>query len=237
MPLRFAILAAGLFAALTLQAGELPKLEPAPRNDKPDWMPKHNALVAQAKKGPCDLYFLGDSITEYWNDAGKDVWAKNYAPLKAGNFGIAADKVEHILWRVKNGEFEGLKPKVAVLLGGINNTWAVKREEREAKGVQIAACLGEIVKTIQEKSPETKVIVLAVLPTADGRDTVVNAINASLAKLDNGKNVRYLDLAPKLAPTGKAEKDLFPDGLHPGPKGYELWAEAMAPLLKELLGK
>jgi len=237
MRVRYLLVLALLTASLSLSAAELPQLAPAPRNDKPDWMPHHNALVTQAKKGPYDLYFLGDSITEYWNDAGKDVWAKSYTPLKAGNFGIAADKVENILWRVQNGEFEGQKPKLVVLLGGINNTWATKADEREAKGRQIAACLAETVKTIQQKSPETKVLVLAVFPTADGRDTVVNAINTSLAKLDNGKTVRYLDLAPKLAPTGKAGTDNFGDGLHPNAKGYEVWAEAMAPLVKEMLGK
>jgi lysophospholipase L1-like esterase len=218
-------------------AGEEPTpITPVPKNDKADWMQKHAAYVAEAKKGNIPLVMLGDSITDFWSTNGKDVWEKNYAPLHVANFGIAADKVENILWRVENGEFDGITPKVVVLLGGINNTWAVKRGEWEKSGAQIAGGLKQIIAAIQAKSPKTKVLLLAVFPMADGIDATVKSINANLAKLDNGSTIRFLDIGPKLADAdGRVSKEVMADGLHPTAKGYQIWADAMRPMLNDMM--
>ena len=220
----------------TITAGEAAPLTPVPKSANGEWTQKHAAYAAAAKKGGIPLVFLGDSITDYWSTTGKDVWEKSYAPLHAANFGIAADKVENILWRVENGEFDGITPKVVVLLGGINNTWTVKGGEWDRAGAQIAGGLKQVIAAIQSRSPKTKVLLLAVFPMADGADNTVKAINANLAKLDNGGSVRFLDIGPKLAGAdGHVTKEIMADGLHPTAKGYEIWADAMRPLLDEML--
>ena len=226
-----------LFLCPALYAGDA---VPDPRTPaaKPgaEWQQKHAANVAAAQAGGIEVVFLGDSITEYWNAEGKDVWAKNIAPLKAANFGIAADKVENVLWRVQNGEFKGIHPKVVVLLCGINNTWALKRETRESGGTAIADGLGEVIKSIRAESPQTKILLLGILPMKDGVDLSVKTANAALAKLDDGKGVKYFDLGSKLADKdGNLAAENTKDGLHLSAKGYEIWAKEVLPVLATMM--
>ena len=81
---------------------------------------RHAKFLEQAKKGVCDLLFLGDSITDHWPRWSKESWAQ-FAKYKPLNFGIGGQHTEHILWRIRNGELEGIHPKVVVLLLGTNN--------------------------------------------------------------------------------------------------------------------
>ena len=218
-------------------AAQNPPVVGAPKNSA-DWRGKHEQYVATAKKGGVEVLFLGDSITELWKAAGKEVWARNYAAMKAANFGISGDRVENILWRITNGELDGIHPKVVVLLAGINNSWGTPRDKQEERGRYIAAGLTEIVKTIREKLPGTKVLLLATFPLGDGTAPCVRLSNETIAKLDDGKMIRFLDIGPKLAGAdGKVPKDIMPDGTHPSAKGYEIWAQAMAGLLAEMMGK
>jgi lysophospholipase L1-like esterase len=213
---------------------------PAPKFDKDGKTPqagfvkRHDGFVDIAKKGGVDVVFFGDSITDGWRGGGgKAVWDKNFEPLKAANFGIGGDRTQHVLWRIVNGEMDGIKPKVAVVMIGTNNSGSDPAAE-------IAEGVTEIVKLIRSKSSETKVLLLAVFPRGQkipnpGTDKLTE-VNKVLAKLDDGKNVRYLDIGPKfLDKEGQLPKDTMPDYLHLSGKGYEIWAEAMMPLLKEML--
>jgi lysophospholipase L1-like esterase len=212
---------------------------PAPKLDKdkkpqPGFIKQHEAFVAIAKKGDVDVLFLGDSITAGWRGAGKEVWAKNFAPLKAANFGIGGDRTQHVLWRITNGELDGIKPRLAVLMIGTNNVGSDKPEA-------IAEGVTAIVKTIREKSPETKVLLLAVFPRGKQipnpqNDTLIE-VNKTIAKLDDGKNVRFLDIGPKFMKDGQLPMEISPDYVHLSAKGYDIWAEAILPLLNEMLGK
>ncbi|OAI54741.1 GDSL family lipase [Planctomycetaceae bacterium SCGC AG-212-F19] len=181
------------------------------------------------------MVFFGDSITVGWRGAGKEVWAKNFDPLKSANFGIGGDRTQHVLWRIAGGELEGIKPKVAVVMIGTNNSGSDSAPD-------IAEGVTEVVKLIKNKSPETKVLLLAVFPRGQkipntGNDKLIE-VNKTVAKLDDGKSVRYLDIGPKfLDKEGQLPKDVMPDYLHLSPKGYEIWAEAILPLLNEMLGK
>ena len=77
-----------------------------------NWIRRHE-IEAQ-------VVFIGDSITEGWNwdQKSRDIWAKHYTPRKAYNYGISGYRTENILWRLANKEFDGLNPKVAVLMIG-----------------------------------------------------------------------------------------------------------------------
>jgi lysophospholipase L1-like esterase len=204
----------------------------APKHDK-RFMPMHEAFLKQAKAGDIDLLFLGDSIIEGWSGKGKDVWAKSYGSYKTANFGISGDKTQHVLWRIENGELDGIKPKVVVVMIGTNNVGA------NTAG-QIAAADTKIVQEIHQKLPETKVLLLAVFPRDPSPNSPqrikIKAINEELAKLDDGKLTRYLDIGDKfLTPDGTLTKDIMPDYLHPNAKGYQIWADAMQPLLDEMM--
>lgn len=213
---------------------------PAPKVDKENkpqagFIKTHEEYVALAKKGDVDVLFLGDSITAGWRGAGKEVWSKQFDTLKPANFGIGGDRTQHVLWRITNGELEGIKPRVAVLMIGTNNTGTDSAED-------IAEGIKTIVETIRKKSPETKVLLLAVFPRGkeipNPGNTKIQEINKVVAKLDDSKNVRYLDIGPKFLGEDKnIPKDIMPDFLHLSPKGYQIWADAMLPTLNEMLGK
>lgn len=223
---------------------------PVPRDA--NWVKRHEGFVEIAKKGGVDVLFLGDSITDAWggeghnkNAAGNKIWEKTFVPLKAANFGIGGDRTQHVLWRITNGELEGISPKVCVLMIGTNNSnGADNTAEEIAEGITL------IVKTLREKQPQTKVLLLAVFPRADKREPGIETVaadglrkkigdvNKIIAKLDDGKTVRYLDIGPKfLQDDGSLTKAIMPDFLHLSERGYQLWADAITSLLTEMLGK
>ena len=203
---------------------------------------KHEAFLKRRTSGPIDLLFLGDSITENWGGRGKDVWAKTYGDMNAANFGIGGDKTQHVLWRIDNGELDGISPKVLVLMIGTNNVPVNSSQNYSAEEILNADT--KIVQEIHQKLPNTKVLLLAVFPRgADPADPKVaplrekiKAINEGLAKLEDGNMTRYLDFGDKfLDADGKLPKDIMPDALHPNAKGYQIWADSMAPLLAEMM--
>jgi lysophospholipase L1-like esterase len=204
--------------------------EPAPRPG--NWMKTHERYVERAKEGKIDLLFLGDSITAGWNGGGKEVWNRTYGPRNPANFGIGGDRTQHVLWRIENGEVEGIKPKVAVLMIGTNNSGSNTADE-------IADGIKTIVKRLREKLPETKVLLLAVFPRGQkpnpGREKLI-AVNEKIASLDDGKMVTYLDIGKSfLNEDGTISKDIMPDFLHLTPKGYQIWADAIDPTLAKML--
>jgi lysophospholipase L1-like esterase len=212
-----------------------PATTPAPRDA--NWMKRHDGFVEIAKKGEVDLLFLGDSITDMWrNKGGQPAWDKYFGSYKAANFGIGGDRTEHVLWRIQNGELDGIKPKVVVLMIGTNNTGNNSAE-------QIAEGVGAIVKGIHMKSKESKVLLLAVFPrNADAKAAIrakVAAINKIIASLDDGgRSVKYMDIGEKfLQPDGALTKEIMYDALHLTTKGYEIWGEAIAPTVRQMMGK
>jgi lysophospholipase L1-like esterase len=233
-----AILAAALHA-LSCAEGvqDPPGAVPKPKDG--GWIKRHEAFVEEAKKGGFDVLFLGDSITDAWrNNPAKKIWDATFAPLKAANFGISGDRTQHVLWRLQNGEFEGLTlPKVVVLMIGTNN---IGQKDPETAASAVAG-IEAIAKEIHKKSKTTKILLLGVFPRGDKADhplrAVVKQINAGAAKLDDGgKTVRYLDIGEKfLEPDGTLTREIAPDFLHLSEKGYRIWADAIQEPLAELL--
>ena len=213
--------------------------DPAPRKKEYPWMSlavwnqMHEANVKRAKDGKIDLLFLGDSITQGWG--GNAVWQKNYGPLNAANFGIGGDTTENVLWRIQNGEIDGISPKVVVLLIGTNN-FGLEGHQPDA----VAKGIATLVETLRKKLPKTKVLLLAIFPRDEKPDTggrkAIKKVNEQIVKLDDKKNVRFLDIGAKLSnPDGTLSKEIMPDFLHLSEKGYQIWADAMDPLLKEMM--
>jgi lysophospholipase L1-like esterase len=212
-------------------AGTNTAIQPVPRDA--NWVKRHEGFVEIAKKGGVDVLFLGDSITDGWRGRGKAVWEKNFAPLNAANFGIGGDRTEHVLWRMENGELEGIKPKAVVLMIGTNNSGKRNTAPEIIEGVTA------VVKGLRTKLPETKILLLAVFPRGQKGEPIrdqLNEVNAALAKLGDGKSVHYLDIGQRfLEPDGTLSKEIMPDLLHPNEKGYEIWADAIKEPLAGLL--
>jgi lysophospholipase L1-like esterase len=195
----------------------------------------HDRFLARGRAGPIGILFLGDSITEWWTKA-PDVWQQHYGALRPANFGVAGNRIQHVLWQVDHGELDGIHPPVVVLLIGTNNhTDTVE---------QIAGGIGMVVARVHAKLPDTKLLLLGIFPR--GRDpskpTVVavrdkiRRVNAELARLDDGRRTRYLDVGDRfLSADGTISEDVMRDTLHPSAKGYQIWADAMQPLLDEMM--
>src|SRR5687767_14628351 len=95
-------------------------VKPVPRDA--GWMKRHESFNERVKKGNVDLIFIGDSITQGWEGAGKGVWEKYYGKRNAVNLGIGGDRTQHVLWRLENGNIKGIEPKLAVVMIGTNNS-------------------------------------------------------------------------------------------------------------------
>lgn len=213
----------------------------------------HESFLARGKAGPIGVLFLGDSITAGWtpaNGSRAHIWDAYFGKMQPANFGIGGDQTQHVIWRIANGELDGIAPKVVVLMLGTNNTGPAPMGHTAA---EIAAADKKIVSLIREKLPNTKVLLLAVFPRGARKDQqgiiqdsaitdaarrteIINAVNRELAKLDDGQNVRFLNINDVfLGQDGKIPFSIMPDQLHPNTAGYQLWADAMKPLLAEMM--
>lgn len=210
---------------------------PAHRLSAGWWKKRHEQKLAQAKGKECDLLFIGDSITHGWEGAGKKTWQKYYAARKPFNIGFSGDRTQHVLWRLDQGEMASFKPKVAVIMIGTNNTGhQMQKAQETADGIKA------IIGRIHKLSPKTKILLLGVFPRGANPDHKMrirnNEINAIIKGYHDGEKVHFLDISSTfLNKEGVLTKEVMPDYLHPRQHGYKLWAEAMEPTLKKLLGE
>ncbi len=221
--------------------------QPAPRTDANSQL-AHEQLVAKARQGGIDVYFLGDSITRRWGCSDPQYaellanWRANFHGWNAGNFGWGADATQNILWRVENGELDGVHPNVIVILAGTNNVNPqAGRTDAAAKAqaASIARGIDAIVVACRRKAPDATIILTAMFPRSDNRAAmpIINAVNEQIAKLADGQQVRFLSVNDRFVDeSGSLRRDMFPDGLHPSVAGYQVWADGLKPLLTELLG-
>jgi lysophospholipase L1-like esterase len=203
--------------------------------NKPGLLTKCEKQLAAFNNKSCDIIFIGDSITERWLDAGRDIWEKDYAPRHALDFGIGGDKTQNVLWRLNTMDIQNLKPKVAVVLIGTNNT--ANNPHEIADGVKA------VLANTQEAFPGVKIILVSIMPNARANDKMME-VDSLIKNNADDSTVYYLDLVPLMPPvttttaTGETDtnwKGLSKDHLHPDASGYQIWADAMEPLLSKLL--
>jgi lysophospholipase L1-like esterase len=210
-------------------------VKPAPRGEQ-WWQERHAQIDNRLKQTDTQLVFIGDSITQGWEGDGRKVWEKFYGPRKAVNMGIGGDRTQHVLWRLEHGNFDLVKPKLAVLMIGTNNS-----NGKDNTAEEIGDGITKIVKTLREKQPEMKILILAIFPRGDKPNPQREknaAASAIAAKQADDKTVFYMDIGPKfLEADGTLSKEIMPDLLHLNEKSYTIWAESIEPKVKELLGE
>jgi beta-glucosidase len=200
---------------------------------KPAWMERHESLSAKARAGGIDLIYIGDSIVQFFETKGLDVWSRYYAPRKALNLGISGDRTQHVLWRLDNGNLDGISPKLAIVMIGQNNGGHNSAEE-------IAEGVTAVVGRIRTKLPQTKILLLGIFqrrekPTPERE--VLSKANEIISKLADGKTIHFMDINPLFVRAdGTIPADLMPDFEHPSAKGYQTWAEAIEPEVAKLMG-
>ncbi len=240
--MRLAAFCLALFLAAPVVADQpssdhqIEALRAVPR-DHDWWTSRHQQKLDEIKAAErIDLVFIGDSITHGWENAGKEIWEKYFAPHNALNIGYGGDRTEHVLWRFEHGELDGYQPQVAVIMIGTNNTG-----HRKEKPEHTAAGVNAIVEKLHAKHPETKVLLLAIFPRGATKDDELRQLNDKanelIQKHVEGKDyVTFLSINDKfLEKDGTLPKAIMPDLLHPKQEGYQLWAEAIAPKINEML--
>jgi lysophospholipase L1-like esterase len=238
------------FAGLALASAPraqvpVPADQPVSRTDQ-NSLTAHAQLLEKVKKGGIDVYFEGDSITRRWGATDYPDflanWNQNFFGWNAADFGWGADTIQNILWRLDNGELEGVNPKIVVLLAGTNNVGnRAPAGGDEGKVADITRGLQAILRVMQTKAPGATIVVTGIFPRNDNMAVMptIDKINANLAKLADGKRLRYLNVNEKLADRdGKLFDGMMnaADKLHPTVNGYQVWADALKPILTELLG-
>ena len=220
---------------------------PLPRPDRDWWMPRHQAVLDRIAQGNVDLLMIGDSIIHLWEDGGKTVWDKYYAPRNAVNLGFGGDRTEQVLWRLENGEIENIHPKLAVvMIGGNNANGDEHTPEQIAEGIEAIVCI------LRKKLPETRILILAIFPRGDEAQRADKEHGATYndhwaksgkasqlaSTIADGEMIFFLDVNKAfLNEQGVLTREVMPDLVHPQEKGFTLWAEAMEPTIARLMGE
>ena len=215
--------------------------QPTPRSDQNSRI-AHAQLVAKANSGQIDVYFVGDSIARRWGALDYPEllanWNANFFGWNAANFGWGADRTENILWRLENGELGRGQPKVIVVMAGSNNVGTQPAGDRTVD--EATRGVTAIVDLLRRRLPRATIILTAIFPRNDSMAAmpVIDRINANLARLADGTRVRFITVNDRLADSdGRVYPGMMnPDGLHPTVTGYQVWADALKPILAEILG-
>ena len=234
------LLVVAAMASPVFAQSPVPADQPVSRNDRNSQL-AHEQLVEKARRGKIDVYFVGDSITRRWGATDYPNflanWKQNFHGWNAANFGWGADTIQNILWRLENGELDDLNPKIIIILAGANNVG--RNPGDDAKVADITKGIKALVDLCRKKAPSATIILTAIFPRNDSMAVIptINRINENIANFADGKTVRFLNINGKLADKdGALFEGVTVDKLHPSLRGYQIWADALKPILTELLG-
>lgn len=198
-----------------------------------DWVTRVKGNNDNASKNAEGIHvvFDGDSITDRWHKAGQQIWLKHYAKLGAFNFGIGGDRTENLLWRLSQGQLNGIHPKLVLLMIGTNNLQSNTNEE-------IAQGIKAIIDQYSKFCPDSVILLQGIFPrghaATDPSRSRIKEINKIIATYADGKNIRFLDFGDKfLEADGTISREVMPDFLHPCAKGYQIWADAIQPVINQ----
>jgi lysophospholipase L1-like esterase len=232
------LLAASLFC-LAPQEGK-----PAPAADNParvpvartdEWILERQAEVLRRAQttAKAAVVFVGDSITQGWEDGGRKTWQERFSALGALNLGVSGDRTEHVLWRLQQVPIAHLEPKVVVLLIGTNNLG-----HGTSSAEQTLAGLLEVIAQLRAQAPEAVLLVHEIFP----RGERLNPLRGDIAQINQvlrgqaGPKTRVLGFCDRwVRSDGTIGKEIMPDFLHLSPAGYEQWAAALLPEIQAAL--
>jgi beta-glucosidase len=202
-----------------------------PRSKGDHWMEYHQEIVAKLRP-EAELILIGNSIFQGLNDeACSEIWEKYLNQYHTGNLGISGDRTENVIWRLQNGALENIHPRVALILIGTNNTDG-NHYLRISSAEELEGAIWRICEIIREKLPDTKILLMGILPYGykeNHRNNINKATNALISKFpERDPDIHYIDIgAEYLDADGKVKKELMPDFLHPNPEGYRIMFEAL----------
>lgn len=211
------------------------------------WFDRHAEKIAEIEKSnnpkderKIELLMVGDSITNNFDKKGpgEPVWKKYFTPLNALNLGFGGDRTNHVLWRLEHLPKIKPAPLAASLMIGTNNIcWGSDKPKQAAEGIQ------KITRKLNAMYPKMKILVLGVFPRREQLDhphrKQIIELNSYLPDLlKDIPNVSFMDIGSEfLDEKGFLSREMMPDTTHPSEKGHEIWAQAITPKLREMMGK
>lgn len=218
-------------------------------NDFYEWNQRHARVLAIKDRIDPEIVLIGDSITHLWGgepdepagNRGAASWKELFGHHRVLNLGFGFDRTQNVLYRIEQGELDGLKPKLVVLLIGTNNIPETSNARANTPD-EIAGAIALILDRIRARCPEAKIVLMGIFPRGETADdplrAKVRAINEKIAPLGNRPGTAYLDIYEKfLEPDGSLSREVMGDFVHPTAKGYEIWAEALKAGIKVLAAK
>jgi len=204
-----------------------------------DWYARHHAELELQKRLKARVVLLGDSITHFWDGPpisseanGPTAWQKVFGAMPVLNMGFGWDRTQNVLWRLRQGEFEGLSPQWVVLMIGTNNLTGTENA-RASTPEEIVEGVDVICREIRKRSPQSRIVLMAILPRGAQandplREPIRNTNRLLARRFGSDATVSYLDVgAAFLAPDGSIPPAMMPDGTHPSDAGYQIWAGAL----------
>ncbi|MGH7136803.1 MAG: GDSL-type esterase/lipase family protein, partial [Pirellulales bacterium] len=211
-----------------LQTGVPITIVPAPLAAIPTWAAGNAQIENNAAHSTPGIVFLGDSITAGWQADGAGVWQQEYGSFGALNAGIGGDQTQSLLWRIENGDLNGVSPQLAVVMIGINNIFAGDDAPSVAEGI------AAVVDELHVKLPNTTILLLGILPAQPSMISfdampIITQVNQTISNLANGQSILYAGLSPSFTNRdGTMDTALYqPDLVHLNAFGYQAWALAM----------
>lgn len=246
---RRAILSLPALLPAAARAGTVLAATPIARLDLPWWKARHQQKLEELRRTRPNLVLLGDSITQAWELTGPEEW-RNFAPAwqrfyggrNAVNLGFKGDTTASLLWRLRNGQIDGIAPRAAIILIGANNLGRL-RWSAEDTILGVDANVAEV----RRRLPSAGILLLGILPSerSDWTSATTWTVNRALDdKYADDAAVTFLDVGHVFMRGNRVNRDLYYDPkltppqppLHPSAQGQALMAEAMEPVLARLLG-
>jgi lysophospholipase L1-like esterase len=222
-----------------------PADQPLARTDA-NSLKAHEQLMAKRTQGKIAVYFMGDSITRRWGASDRQYaellanWNENFKGWNAADFGWGGDKTQNMLWRLKQGELDGVNPKVIVLMAGTNNVGNLSpTDDTGMRAAETVRGVAAVLKELRARAPKATIVLMGITPRNDNVKVmpIIFAANRGIAKLADGHGIRYLNINARLVDgRGVLLPGMTGDGLHLTVKAYQLWADALKPILVERLG-
>lgn len=213
--------------------------------DSYDWNGRHAAVLKIQRQLNPEVVMIGDSITHFWagqpecrNQRGPQAWKELFGARPVLNMGFGWDRTQNVLWRIDQGELQGLRPRWVVINIGTNN-FSQTKHARANTPEEVAQGIQAVVRRVRARSPESRIVVMGVLPRGpkptDSFRAKITALNGLLAEqLNDVPGITFLDIGAKfLQPDGHLPRSLMSDFCHPTEQGYAIWAAALKPILAQ----
>ncbi|EPR67084.1 GDSL-type esterase/lipase family protein [Cyclobacterium qasimii] len=227
----------------------VPKLE----DDSYDWLVRHSDVLDVKDSLDPEIVLIGNSITHFWGgdypplkyadgssriSNGPASWQATFKNHRVLNLGFGWDRTQNVLWRLNNGELDGLDPKLVVIHIGTNNTSETKNA-RMNTAAEIVEGIAAIYNGVRSKAPNAKIVLMEIMPREEMPDNprrlLINETNQLLKIYAADNKIILLDIASKmLTSDGLLTKQVTLDFCHPNDVGYQIWGEALRPYIDSM---